>query len=281
MRRKIIMIIMFIASLTVVMNACSTPAYAADNTTLTINNASIAGNTLHIEVTDSKSKIKSILDFDLQDYPATSEYITIQAVDADGNKSDVARVKNPRYTPLKTSETANITPTVTPTTQPDGAFTPSGAGTVMDDVVSNSKEFFTIKTDSNNTFYLIIDRQRNGDNVYLLNGVTEQDLLDFIRKNSPTTETTAATTQTVTKPTQTSEAVSQTTEVPQKTSKTNNNGTIIFIILAVAGVGGAAYYFKIYKPKKAKKIDESDIDDEIDANLPENDFNDGGNDEND
>jgi len=253
------------------LTTCSRPAYAAESLPLTIDKASITGDTLHIEVTDSKTKITSVLDFDLQDYPATSEYITIQAVNANGNKSDVARVKNPRYVPPKetVTETADITQIVETSVQSNGAFTPDGAGSVMDDIVNGSKEFFTITTVSNNTFYLIIDRQRNSENVYLLNAVTEQDLLDFIRKNNKDSDIAVTTTEAFTKPPQTSETVAETTETPQKTSK-NNNGTIIIIIIVAAAVGGGAYYFKIYKPKHTKVADENeelDIIDETDENV--------------
>ena len=41
----------------------------------------------------------------------------------------------------------------------------------------DGKEFYTIMTPDENVFYLIIDRQRNTENVYFLNAVTEADLL--------------------------------------------------------------------------------------------------------
>ena len=39
------------------------------------------------------------------------------------------------------------------------------------------KEFFTITTANDNVFYLIVDKQRDSENVYFLNAVTEEDLL--------------------------------------------------------------------------------------------------------
>ena len=52
-------------------------------------------------------------------------------------------------------------------------FTPEGTGTVVDNATDgDGKEFFTITTPSENVFYLIIDRQREGQNVYFLNAVT-------------------------------------------------------------------------------------------------------------
>lgn len=42
---------------------------------------------------------------------------------------------------------------------------------------ADGKEFFTITTPAENVFYLVIDRQRETENVYFLNAVTEADLL--------------------------------------------------------------------------------------------------------
>jgi len=57
-------------------------------------------------------------------------------------------------------------------------FTPAGTGTVIDNATdADGKEFYTIMTPSENVFYLIIDRQRETENVYFLNAVTEKDLL--------------------------------------------------------------------------------------------------------
>jgi len=61
-------------------------------------------------------------------------------------------------------------------------FTPSGTGTVADNATDgDGKEFFTIMTPDENTFYLVIDRQRGTENVYLLNAVTEADLLSLAK----------------------------------------------------------------------------------------------------
>ena len=63
-------------------------------------------------------------------------------------------------------------------------FTPEGTGTVVDNATDgDGKEFFTITTPSENVFYLIIDRQRDGQNVYFLNAVTEKDLLALAEKD--------------------------------------------------------------------------------------------------
>ncbi|MDE7262588.1 MAG: DUF4366 domain-containing protein [Oscillospiraceae bacterium] len=65
------------------------------------------------------------------------------------------------------------------------AFTPDGQSTVVDNVTdAGSKEFFTIFTKDDSTFYLVIDRERERDNVYLLDTVKESDLLSLAEKDT-------------------------------------------------------------------------------------------------
>jgi len=60
----------------------------------------------------------------------------------------------------------------------ENPFTPTGTGTVIDAATdADGKEFYTIITPAENVFYLVIDRQRETENVYFLNAVTEADLL--------------------------------------------------------------------------------------------------------
>lgn len=68
-----------------------------------------------------------------------------------------------------------------PTEEEKIPFTIAGNGEVEDNMVDDpSKEFFTVKTKDGNTFFLVIDRARNSENVYigvqLTEPTTEQDL---------------------------------------------------------------------------------------------------------
>src|SRR5699024_6329677 len=69
------------------------------------------------------------------------------------------------------------------TTEPEetatpNPFTPNGTGTVLANATSeDEKECYTIVTEDENVFYLVIDKQRDAHNVYFLNAVTESDLM--------------------------------------------------------------------------------------------------------
>ena len=147
-------------------------------------------------------------------------------------------------------------------------FTPSGTATVIDNATGeDGKEFFTIMTEAENVFYLVIDRQRNSKNVYFLNAVTEADLLALVDVDelkpvnaaSPETATPSGQKPTITEDT---EPVMPPEAPVEKSSST---GLYVFVIIAVLGVGAAAYYIKIVKPKKDGISDDADdYDDEYD-----------------
>ena len=62
----------------------------------------------------------------------------------------------------------------------DNPFTPEGSATVVDNATdSHGKEFYTIMTPDENVFYLVIDKQRDSENVYFLNAVTESDPVSY------------------------------------------------------------------------------------------------------
>ena len=71
-----------------------------------------------------------------------------------------------------------VTTAPTPVPTPEPVLTPpGGTGTVVEQTDEEGKEFYTIMTADENVFYLVIDRQRESENVYFLNAVTEADLL--------------------------------------------------------------------------------------------------------
>jgi hypothetical protein len=150
-------------------------------------------------------------------------------------------------------------------------FTPDGSGTVIDNVIGgDGKEFFTIFTGDGDEFFLVIDRQRSFDNVYLLNTVTEEDLIALAKNNGreivpsvPNVDAEIPATVNPTDATDTTESGDVEKPVPSEISS-DNSGIIIIIIVAVLA-GGAGYYFKIYRKKNAPQdIDSFEDEDDID-----------------
>ena len=86
-------------------------------------------------------------------------------------------------------ETAPVEETTEPEeTATPNPFTPNGTGTVLDNATSeDEKEFYTIVTEDENVFYLVIDKQRDADNVYFLNAVTESDLMSLAEPDTEET----------------------------------------------------------------------------------------------
>lgn len=140
-------------------------------------------------------------------------------------------------------------------------FTPDGTGSVLDNAAeSDGKEFFTITTESDNIFYLVIDRQRDSDGVYLLNTVTEDDLMALSEKSAPTQ---SAIPEPEPEPIPAPAPVPGPEPEPAPPPADSNTGSILFIILAALAAGGAGYYFKVLRPRQqqAQDSEEEDYDD--------------------
>lgn len=143
------------------------------------------------------------------------------------------------------------------TEKKEDAFTEPGNGEVQDDIQNGSnKEFLTITTKNNNTFYLVIDRSSTSQNVYLLSQVDENDLKEFVDQEKGTA-TVTPTPQVVIDENKT-EGSDKEEEIakPEKEDmpQANMGAMAAILILALGGVA-AYYYFKIYKPKKEEEED--------------------------
>jgi hypothetical protein len=152
--------------------------------------------------------------------------------------------------PIDEPEPDPTTPTgiESPTDEAGNPFTPAGSGTVTDYATDgDGKEFYTITTPDEMVFYLIIDRQRDTDNVYFLNAVTVDDLMSLAAQPKTPQGGSVVTAPT---PAPVGETPAEPTPAPQQEQSGNNTGTLIIILaLAIIG-GGAAWYFKVYKPKQ-------------------------------
>jgi hypothetical protein len=285
--------------------AADTPEVAATPTvtateTLIVDDVWLTGDTLHIKVTDSTNGDNQTLELNLSDYAKPGdEFVTIQATDSTGRTSNAIQFKNPYYEPTTESEVGetsdssgananpanptdvtaehNGAPSESSVSSGDGAkpFTPDGAGSTIDNATSgDGKEFFTVETPDGNTFYLIVDRQRNSENVYLLNAVTEDDLSSLAKPGDgkPGSTTSAIETTATPTPIETLKP-SATPEAPPAPAKSGGNtGLFGIIIVVLVVVGGAGYYFKIVRPKKAGDDYENEddyADSEPDDEYPE------------
>lgn len=143
-------------------------------------------------------------------------------------------------------------------------FTPAGTGTVIDNATdADGKEFYTIMTPDENVFYLVIDRQRGTENVYFLNAVTEADLMALAEASGDTAQNgVSAIPDTPAEPEPTP-APEPDPEPEAEPEKSGGAGMMIFVVLIVLAGGGAAYYFKIYRPKQ-EQADTGDDYDEYD-----------------
>ena len=143
------------------------------------------------------------------------------------------------------------------TEKKEDAFTEPGNGEVQDDIQNgSSKEFLTITTKNNNTFYLVIDRSSTSQNVYLLSQVDENDLKEFVDQGKGTA-TVTPTPQVVideNKIERTDKKEEAAKTEKEKMPQTNMGAMVAILILALGGVA-AYYYFKIYKPKKEEEED--------------------------
>lgn len=253
--------------------------------------AEAADGMLHIEATDDDSGVEAIyvagkrvnyrvdgaLDLDFEDFaPDGQETVEVYAIDFAGNQSETVTVTNPHYQ----------APEPEPEQKP---ITPNGQASVLDNATDEEgKEFFTFVTPEENIFYLVIDRQRDSDNVYFLNAVTENDLADLAEKSKegsvgesamPVVEVCSCVKQCEAGKVDTAcpvckndlkactgepeETKDEKEEEPEKPEKSGSAGIMIFILLAILAFGGAGYYLKIYKPKHDLD-DAEDLDDLLD-----------------
>ena len=171
------------------------------------------------------------------------------------------------------------------------AFTPDGNLTLIDDFLQIEvpgdeeteqieKQFITVQSKNGNTFYIVIDRNGETENVYFLNLVDEADLMALMESEegetaAPTcscadkcvvgaintnceicrTNMSECTGKEAVVETEPTEPVEEPTEEPKSTN------FLPIIIVLIAGAGGfAVYWFKFRKPK-TKTSGSSDLDD--------------------
>ena len=178
-----------------------------------------------------------------------------------------------------------------PETEAD-PLTPEGNATLVDDFGGN-KQLITVTTKAGNYFYILIDRDDEGENtVHFLNQVDDADLSALLEDGQTAEETPAvctctekcetgkintscpvcATNMTACTGTEAEPEPEEATE--QTEEKSNTGGLAVLLIVALLGGGGAFYYFKFVKNKPSVKgntdLDDFDFED-YDEDEPEPD----------
>lgn len=142
----------------------------------------------------------------------------------------------------------------------------NGGGSTAERVITDhstdaERLFYTVKTKDEHVFYLVIDQNRENDNVYLLNQVDAEDLYAFTgeeaKKEVPKEDVFSSQLEEQAEPKE--EAVTE--------KKSGGDGILWFLLLALLG-GAAFYYYKIYRPKQQKLAETSDAKD-LDEFEPE------------
>ena len=173
------------------------------------------------------------------------------------------------------------------------AFTPDGNLTLIDDFLQIEipgdveteqveKQFITVQSKNGNTFYIVIDRNGETENVYFLNLVDEADLMALMESEEGETEapTCSCTDKCVIGAINTNCEICRTnmsectgkepvvepepeqpTEPVEEPDEKKSANVLPLIIVLIAGAGGfAVYWFKFRKPK-TKTTGNSDLDD--------------------
>ena len=173
------------------------------------------------------------------------------------------------------------------------ALTPDGNLSLIDDIGSSTrsgKQFITVETKNGNVFYLIIDRDDEGEEtVHFLNQVDEADLLTLMGDDAPAAETPAVcnckekcaavavnTNCPVCKNNLSEcsgkEPVTEPEPEPEQPEKKSSGGLLVIVLLLALAGGGAFAYVKFIKPKQGVKVsaDPDDYDFEDEEYLTEN-----------
>ena len=175
------------------------------------------------------------------------------------------------------------------------ALTPDGNLSLIDDIGSptaSGKQFITVETKNGNVFYLIIDRDDEGEEtVHFLNQVDEADLLTLMGDDAPAAETPAVcnckekcvagavnTNCPVCKNNLSEcsgkEAAAEPEPEAEQPEKKSSGGLLVIVLLLALAGGGAFAYVKFIKPKQGMKVsadpDDYDFPDEEYINEDEN-----------
>lgn len=162
-------------------------------------------------------------------------------------------------------------------------LTPPGNLTLVDDigpVKGAGQQFITLVSKNGNTFYMVIDRDDDGDeNVHFMNLVDEADLFALLDADAQAAYQEEHRTPVVTEPQQTEPEKETTPAEPESEKPAKKSNWAPLMLLAIFGIGGigfAGYTFMNKKKKEqeaAKPDPDADYQDEDDEeyDIPEED----------
>ena len=158
----------------------------------------------------------------------------------------------------KDTEKAEDTGRVTGESNNSAFSTPGNAQLVDDKENDDTKQFLTIQTKKGNTFYMVIDRSSNTENVYMMSLVDENDLAEFLdetetEKDKETEESTVVIPETAP---ETTPAEEETEGKKEEKSGMNVKGFAAIVVAAILGFAGIAVYKKHGRSKDEDYVSE-------------------------
>ena len=250
---------------------------------------------LNINGQDYAELTDGAIGINMKELEKTNEYLTVYAVDQALNKSSTYKIKNPYYVgeepksntdqgvenPQSTQPTkpTDATATITAHTDENGTdlsnpgnnsetnSTSTGVNTMQATVNSQTtagKQFFTIQTESDKTFYLVVDETEHEQTAYLLTEASENDLLNFVNYDGNTVDNGDVVIYSIAKEEESPVVEDETEEIMEEPEeeKATNKKSPLGIILIVGMVAIAFYFFK-FKKKDTDEEDEELYDDEF------------------
>ena len=137
-------------------------------------------------------------------------------------------------------------------------FSVPGNARLLDDAKNDeTKEFLTVQTKNNQTFFVVIDRANTADNVYMLSMIDEDDLKKFLTEEEEEPE--LALPEKEEPPAEEDpfeeEAARREQEQMQGANEMRKGAAVFVCGLLIAGAAfcGGYYYFKFYRPRKEEE----------------------------